>query len=39
MNAEEDVDENMWTGQEMGKSNRSTDPIQNGYVQLYLHIV
>ena len=34
---EENVDENMWAGQEeMGRSNRSTDPLQNDYVHLDL---
>ena len=33
---EENVDKNMWTGQEeAGRSNRSTDPLQNDYVHLY----
>jgi hypothetical protein len=33
----EDVDENMWGGQEeTGRSNRSTEPVQNNYVHLYL---
>jgi len=33
---EEDVDENMRTGQEeTGRSNRSNDPLQNDCVHLY----
>jgi hypothetical protein len=33
---EEDDDENMWTGQEETvRSNRSTDPLQNNYGNLY----